>query len=73
MMIMNNTYDVIMNALGYDIMSDIIYSFYQTGAYIIRNYIYKCPTKNHTGSRSRKKLESTATVDSLLQLDSCRH
>ena len=35
MMIMNNTYDVIMNALGYDIMSDIIYSYYQTGAYII--------------------------------------
>ena len=32
---MNNTYDVIMNALGYDIMSDIIYSYYQTGAYII--------------------------------------
>ena len=33
---MNNTYDIIMNALGYDIMTDhIIYSFYQTGAYII--------------------------------------
>ena len=34
-MIMNNTYDIIMNALGYDIMTDIIYSYYQTGAYII--------------------------------------
>ena len=32
---MNNTYDIIMNALGYDIMTDIIYSYYQTGAYII--------------------------------------
>ena len=36
-MIMNNTYDIIMNALGYliIIMTDIIYSYYQTGAYII--------------------------------------
>ena len=34
-MIMNNAYDIIMNALGYDIMTDIIYSYYQTGAYII--------------------------------------
>ena len=34
-MIMNNTYDIVMNALGYDIMTDIIYSYYQTGAYII--------------------------------------
>ena len=35
-MIMNcNTYDIIMNALGYDIMTDIIYSYYQMGAYII--------------------------------------
>ena len=32
-MIMNNTYDIIMNALGYDIMTDIVYSYYQTGAY----------------------------------------
>ena len=32
---MNSAYDIIMNALGYDIMTDIIYSYYQTGAYII--------------------------------------
>ena len=34
-MIINNTYDIIMKALGYDIMTDIIYSYYQMGAYII--------------------------------------
>ena len=35
-MIMNyNTYDIIMNALGYDIMIDIINSYYQMGAYNI--------------------------------------
>ena len=38
-MIMNNAYDIIMNALGYDIMTDIIYSYYQTGAYIIIIFI----------------------------------
>ena len=71
-MIMNNTYDIIMNALGYDIMTDIIYSYYQTGAYIIIISI-SALLKNHTGSRSRKKLESTAIVDNLLQLDLHRH
>ena len=30
-----NTYDIIMNALGYDIMTGIIYSDYQMGAYIV--------------------------------------
>ena len=106
---MNNTYDIIMNALGYliIIMTDIIYSYYQTSlalpdrfsrfslcgrehtkkngkkrsgnarllpnGRLYYNYIYKRPTKNHTGSRSRKKLESTAIIDSLLQLDSHRH
>ena len=71
---MNNTYDIIMDTLGYDIMTDIIYSFYQTGAYIIIISISALlRTIPVYYSQSRKKLESTAIVDSLLQLDSRRH
>ena len=58
-------YNIIMNALGYDIMPDIIYSYYQIGAYIIIISI--------SALLSRKKLESTAIVDSLLQRDSRRY
>ena len=30
-----NAYDIIINALWYDVIIDIIYSYYQMGAYII--------------------------------------
>ena len=63
-MIMN--YNVIMNALGYDIMTDIIYSYYQMGAYIIIISISAL-------LRTIVEPESTKIVDSLLQLDSRRY